>query len=424
MSLQEFTDYLASCGEDINTLTKEEKRAWRETFDKSRQASGTAGGSREAKICTVKCCFREILTIQATFKAASDILETARNGITIAKPNIPRGVNLTTYRLYDLSGRIIIDYDALVHDATYYFAIPNVLDAVSANYWTQKHMADLGIKIKLNSKDEFMDLLMKGRTDFDFQRANVLIESLKLVSPEYVQKLESKNQPEEELRKLRNDSFIQHPIIKALFLIRKYSNLESSADAFVQLLLFYLGYFEDMLFAFPRLKLPLIFGDDEKDAIADFVILDILSYFRMAVLEDKSSDRDFVDSEAQMIGEAIASCQQNMSILGPGNKRQRTDTATTINEEIFGVRVNGTYFHFYLIPITNSILNAMESKTSTNIPTDVNKYELTLNFLVANDRETIILFLSVMRNSIVIKEHQENVFRPNEFTEKSDLVII
>jgi hypothetical protein len=43
MSLQEFTDYLASSGEDINTLTREEKRAWRETFDKCRQTSGQLG---------------------------------------------------------------------------------------------------------------------------------------------------------------------------------------------------------------------------------------------------------------------------------------------------------------------------------------------------------------------------------------------
>jgi len=37
MSLQEFTEFLANCGEDINNLSREEKRQWRETFDNSRR---------------------------------------------------------------------------------------------------------------------------------------------------------------------------------------------------------------------------------------------------------------------------------------------------------------------------------------------------------------------------------------------------
>jgi hypothetical protein len=36
MSRQEFIDYLNDCSVDINTLSNDEKRLWREAFDKSR----------------------------------------------------------------------------------------------------------------------------------------------------------------------------------------------------------------------------------------------------------------------------------------------------------------------------------------------------------------------------------------------------
>jgi hypothetical protein len=299
-----------------------------------------------------------------------------------------------------VSGAFIVDYGGLVDGATYFFSIPNVLDAVSANYWTQKHLQDLGIAIAPKSKEEFMMLLMKEEATVDPTRENYLIESLKSVSETFLDKFESKHHSEEDSIALRTDQTMQHPIIKALFLVRKYSNLESGVDAFVQLLLFYLGFFEQMLFPFPQLKLPLLFGDVEKDAIADFVVLDILSFFRMAVIEDKILDRHHVDSEAQMVGEAIASCQQNNKIVGPAAKKQRTNISTVPNDEIFGVRVSGTFFHFYIIPVSPAVLGAMESKKATNVHTEIIKYESILNFIEESHRETIIRFLSAMRTVI------------------------
>jgi len=37
MSLHEFREYVTHSGMDFNSLTTDEKRSWRETFDKSRQ---------------------------------------------------------------------------------------------------------------------------------------------------------------------------------------------------------------------------------------------------------------------------------------------------------------------------------------------------------------------------------------------------
>ena len=43
MSLQEFSEYVTNSGVDFDTLTVEQKRNWRETFDRSRQPSVQRG---------------------------------------------------------------------------------------------------------------------------------------------------------------------------------------------------------------------------------------------------------------------------------------------------------------------------------------------------------------------------------------------
>lgn len=40
MSLEEFKSYVRNSGVDFDALTTNEKRKWRESFDKSRQAGG------------------------------------------------------------------------------------------------------------------------------------------------------------------------------------------------------------------------------------------------------------------------------------------------------------------------------------------------------------------------------------------------
>jgi hypothetical protein len=172
-------------------------------------------------------------------------------------------------------------------------------------------------------------------------------------------------------------------------------------DSFVQLLLFYLGYYGNTLFAFPQLQLPLRFGSQAKEAIADFVILDVFTFFRMAVIEDKSTDRLMVDSEPQLIAEAIASCQQNQYMESPSKKQKLVDDGCQKVEDIFGVRVSGTFFYFYIIPVSTSVLTAMESMASTRVETKVIKVERSLNFLVDGDRETIIHILCTMKTIIM-----------------------
>jgi hypothetical protein len=70
-------------------------------------------------------------------------------------------------------------------------------------------------------------------------------------------------------------------------------------------------------------------------------------------------------------------------------------------EDIFGVRVSGTFFYFYIIPVSTSVLTAMESMTATSVETKVIKVERSLNFLVDGDRETIINILCAMKTIIM-----------------------
>jgi hypothetical protein len=273
-------------------------------------------------------------------------------------------VDWSSYRLYDSNGATVADFGSLMAHENYYFCIPNKLEAVSANCWTRRHLNYLGIKVTFKSKDEFLSLLSMMLNDEEGssppqkqdQVPNELINTFKPVSETFLANFDSKHLNPDQLSSLRENENLHHPIIKALFLVRKYSNLEAAVDSFVQLLLFYLGYYGNTLFAFPQLQLPLRFGSQAKEAKADFVILDVFTFLRMAVIEDKSTDRLMVDSEPQMIAEAIASCQQNQHIESPSKKQKLADDGCQKVEDIFGVRVSGTFFSFLSFPFPQAFL--------------------------------------------------------------------
>jgi len=65
-----------------------------------------------------------------------------------------------------------------------------------------------------------------------------------------------------------------------------------------------------------RRESPLLFGDEEREAVADVSVIDISSddIVRLCVVEDKSNDEErsiIRNSEAQLIAEGIAASQQN-----------------------------------------------------------------------------------------------------------------
>jgi hypothetical protein len=126
--------------------------------------------------------------------------------------------------------------------------------------------------------------------------------------------------------------------------------------------------------------------------------MDILSFSRMAVIEDKSKANSVADKsiEAQLIAEAIAIYQSDQKIFSSDEKCFE-DTKLYDNENIvFGVKVKGTDITFYIIPITNSILTAVATCTATFEKTFVSTFG-PFDFQDEKGRSDIIKFFDNYR---------------------------
>jgi hypothetical protein len=182
------------------------------------------------------------------------------------------------------------------------------------------------------------------------------------------------------------DAFLELPLVKATYFVKKYQDQESIVDSFMHLLLGKLGFFDGWMYAFPQMKVSLTYGTGVlKEATADFTVLDVLSIYRMAIIEDKRFQDHVLNSEPQLIAESIALHQANS---GMSKKRRRSSRGSSSAEvcsssspvegsdadgNIFGVRVNGLDFYFYLIPVYDTVLTAMSVMSATTTDTIVFK---------------------------------------------------
>jgi hypothetical protein len=190
-------------------------------------------------------------------------------------------------------------------------------------------------------------------------------------------------------------------------MLLKYASQESMVDNFVAKLLDAIGFNEGFLFVVPQFSMDLKFDTIRKEAKADFVIQDVLSFYKLFIIEDKSKKNEIVNSEPQMIAEAIANFQMNEvlqeTIVVPPSE-ESANTATVVErdvlEELFGLRVNGHKFWFYRIPITPSIINCMRYTTATTAQNEVKRVGMTngLDFFTPNDRVQIIKLLDNMKS--------------------------
>ena len=165
-----------------------------------------------------------------------------------------------------------------------------------------------------------------------------------------------------------------------------------------------------MLFPIPKLSLRLHYSRCEYvTARADFVILDLLSDCRMAVFEDKYTDSGRSDSTPQLIAEAIAAHQHNFrkahgmsDICFMLNERAKK---YTFCDPFFGVRVFGSKFQFFVIPVSAAIMKAMETRMRAEGPTTIFKLasKSELDFKIPSDRALIIKLLGQMPQNIEIK---------------------
>jgi len=179
--------------------------------------------------------------------------------------------------------------------------MPEQLRPASAGDWSDDYLALLKVQIVPAELPEFCEMI--GIAAVSTSPSAVELKAhLEHLTTESVASYEKP----ESFESMRNQedvkwNILRDPIVKALFLLEKYSDHESMVDSFVALLLHRLQYYDGMLFPVQQLRLKLKFGPhDEKLSIADFTIMDLLAFYRMAVVEDKSRDNQKVNSLPQL----------------------------------------------------------------------------------------------------------------------------
>eukprot|EP01038_Epipyxis_sp_PR26KG_P004422 gene4422-6251_t len=121
--------------------------------------------------------------------------------------------------------------------------------------------------------------------------------------------------------------------------MRYFKIVEAAVDLFTTFLFQRLGFYDEkILFAFPQFPHYIYFSNNESYAATpDFTVMDILSFSRIAVAEDKSekssSDKN---TEGQLIAEAIAIHQSNC-------KGDSSNTNIKV-DHILGLKVKGMEF--------------------------------------------------------------------------------
>ena len=165
-------------------------------------------------------------------------------------------------------------------------------------------------------------------------------------------------------------------LVKTMFMVFKFGNVEAIVDLFVAFLLERIGFFQGILFACPQFPHQIHFGTEQRIASPDFTIMDVLSFFRAVVIEDKSTDSSAaeVNVEAQLIAEAIAICQANESKMKQQLEQVHAKEGAQVDNTILGIKVKGMEFTFYAIPITSHIITAMKMCVNTHHKTCVSKY--------------------------------------------------
>jgi hypothetical protein len=326
-----------------------------------------------------------------------------------------------------VSGALIIDYDSVKSGDTLLFRLPEKILKHSASEWNDFDLDVLKVEFEDVSFEDFNKLItLKSplnstaptsdhKPNPSKTSSNDLLQSLQFVDQNFQESFA--NIKHDETSNTSNDHGVvqfQHPLAKALFMVLKYNHLESTVDGFVFLLLFYLGYFEEWLYVFPQYEMVLKYGEDVKNkSKPDFTILDVLSFFRIAVIEDKRElNSDRINSEPQLIAELIALAQKNFETAK--NKRKFGESDSDRDDYLIGIRVNGLKFFFYYFEMTNDLFDAMTTLSAPINQTRVKRFGALdlptdgaqpsgLNFLVPTQRMKLIELLISIRNCIMQK---------------------
>jgi hypothetical protein len=206
---------------------------------------------------------------------------------------------------------------------------------------------------------------------------------------------DSNSKPSGDVTENNNVEHMKHPLCKALFIMDKYSHLESPVDSFVFQLLCHLGFNDNWLYIFPQLPLKLRSNRHSIISKADFTLMDIISFYRAVVVEDKKIDeRDLSSAEAQLVAEAVSAQQSNVvKENSRPSKRSRSPPKTDENT-IMGILVCGFHFTFYRIPYSQPLIDSVLNEVVASETTIVQRcHNGGYDFRIAEERKVIVSLL-------------------------------
>ena len=313
-----------------------------------------------------------------------------------------RGVDYSFYELTNDHGQAVLGVPTRCSSAQYWFSLPQKIIAECASNWNDEKLQQL--RIEFEDVTAFSELF-KPFTEFTNMEVSAEGRALKLehrdLTAKMVEDFRTSNAPLMEL--VKDDS-----LAKVIVMVGKYRTVEALVDLFVCFLLLRLGYYKGRLFAFPQFPHSIHFGTETCDAVPDFTIMDICTYYRAFIFEEKSDASTRPDSsvEAQVIAEAIAVFQSSGEITNTTDASQLLQSSSSsafVPKEnvILGVKVKGTVFTFYSIPISNQILNALSTCRAASMPTTVTRYG-NLDYKVEEQRDIIITVLDMYKQMIEV----------------------
>ena len=348
----------------------------------------------------MSCTFRRVdHTFAVTFVENADLKNTVVEAIN---DMLPRNLSIVGYDLRRVDDVILTSFQSMLeYTGNLRFAPQTNLPICSANEWDEICTSILRVRLEEVTVCELL-----GRdTEWTLSEgASSLIKNLTDLDANNTSKYYSRIS-NEALELLRQSEILIQPIRKCLYLISKYLTNEALVDSLVSLLFHELGFYSGMLYPVPQHSLPLQYGGDvNATAKADFNVIDVLSFCRMVVAEDKSGANARVNSFPQLIAESISAVQKNLETSTSCKRKweQLVEEESATDSTVLGLRVNGTFFFFYNILVSRPILSAMKLKGPASEDTLIKMVGGSegLNFLVPEHREVIVTILDAWRVDI------------------------
>ena len=357
----------------------------------------------------VKICIGEkVQDSLITFTSLKRPLDTVKEEVSKLEL-LKRGMSLDPYRLVTMKNALVSDFSSVEGQNMLIFHIPEKIVPLSGNEWTDVQLDQLKVLFEDVELNNFFS--SAGLSSFQMSaRGEALVELLcgvdESLHRKYVPAIDASDD-HTAAGAIRASPLLQSPICKALFAARKYAKHESFVDDFVKHLLNEMGFNVGSLYAAPQMRINLFFGETEKMATADVTVIDLLSYARIGVVEDKNWEEMMLksDSTAQLVAEGIAITQRNEAVGGQkrdagGNpKGVSEESSSTCSETVYGIRVTGSLFHFYAIQVSPQMHSALRNQTAAATSTTMYRYksEAGLDFMVKEERDEIILMLSLLQ---------------------------